>query len=273
MSSVTGYVHVQGGSVPGGHNVLIDGIRKPFITNMRECNAVALRHSDVVVDIGAYVGTFAIRCARFPVKRVVAYEPTPETYNVLSITKLPNLETRQMAVVGDDSESVELHLSKGIGVTNSIVLSRRKEESVTVPAISYANAVREASIVKIDVEGAEYGYQIVQPSLRALIIDFHPVPDIDWKAAAHETMQDIRDAGFTPVIEPTFESGWNVGGCWVRERETSGEYAPMIEGRECCGCGTAISTDGRGLCRSCWDVWRPNHRKGYRMDVTRHEKP
>jgi hypothetical protein len=29
--------------------------------------------------------------------------------------------------------------------------------------------------VKIDVEGAEYGYDIIKPNLRAIILEFHPV--------------------------------------------------------------------------------------------------
>lgn len=146
---------------------------------MRECASIPLRHSDVVVDIGAYVGTYAIRAARFPVQHVVAYEPTPATFAVLSLTALPNMKLVQAAVVADrDVESVALYISRGIGVTNSTMPSTQKSP-VDVPAVAYAEAVSGASIVKIDVEGAEYDYPIVQPSLRAIIVDFHPLPGED----------------------------------------------------------------------------------------------
>lgn len=137
----TEYKYVQGGNVPGGHNVIYDG-RKPFITPMKECNSIPLMFNDIVVDIGAYVGTYAIRCARHPVRIVTAYEPTPGTFSILSLTRLPNMKQVQAVVVGDDRKEVDLFISSGIGVTNSIVLSNRKAGSVTVPAIRYEDAVR-----------------------------------------------------------------------------------------------------------------------------------
>lgn len=262
------YKHVQGGNVPGGHRVLWDGGSEPFITPTREMDSIPLRHSDVVVDIGAYVGTYAVRCARFPVKRVVAYEPTPPTFDVLRINKadLPNLEIVQAAVVPDDRESVSLFVSSGIGVTNSIVKHRRKAGAVVVPAVRYEDAVAGASVVKIDVEGAEYLYPVVQPSLRAIIIDFHPLSKRDWVGAAEEMIRGFEGAGFDAVVEPDFSCGWTQAGSWVRPMETSGCYEPMMRGAVCCGCGAEVEGDGgRTLCPYCWEQWSPKHRIGYTL--------
>lgn len=258
------YKHVQGGNVPGGHNVICDGDKPPFITPMAECNAIELRHSDVVVDLGAYVGTYAIRCARFPVKKVIAYEPTPSTYRLLSLTKLPNMEVLQRAVVGDDSKEIAFYISKGIGVTNSIVESGSKSPTV-VPATRYEDAVREATIVKIDVEGGEYGYKrIVQPNLRAIIIDFHPVGS-NWKSNAERIIADIENAGFKPVISPKWDNGWTRAGCWLRDVEDpGGGYELLMGGEACCGCGAPLKRTGkRSLCLDCVPNWRPKHRLGY----------
>jgi FkbM family methyltransferase len=258
--------HVQGGNVPGGHRVIWDGRREPFITPTREFNSVPLRHSDVVVDIGAYVGTYAIRCARFPVRRVVAYEPTPRTFAILALTRLPNLECVPAAVVPDERPAVDLFVSRGIGVTNSLVLSRRKAGAITVPAVAYARAVAGATVVKIDVEGAEYTYPIVQPSLRAIIIDFHPIPGRDWVGRARQVMDGFGAAGFTPVVVPDFSNGWTRAASFVRDRpDPGGGYEPMLAGRACCGCGGPIRAAGRGLCRTCWAAWLPRHREGYRL--------
>ncbi len=260
-----GYKHVQGGNVPGGHNVLWDGKRKPFITPMRECNSIPLRHSDVIVDIGAYVGTYAIRCARFPVKKVIAYEPTPQTFNVLALTELPNLEIYQQAVVADDRPSVDLFISRGIGVTNSIILSNRKAGKITVPAVKYEDVVAEASIVKIDVEGAEYTYPIIQPNLRAIIVDFHPIPKRDWIGRANEMIAEFEAAGFQAVISPDFSNGWTSAGSWIRDGDTIGEFSPMMLGEICCGCGVEISTDGKGICKDCAKLWSKRHKEGYEV--------
>lgn len=267
VHKVIGYKWMQGGNVPGGHNLPYDGFREPFITPMAECNSIPLRHSDVVVDIGAYVGTYAIRCARIPVKSVTAYEPTPMTFDILSQTQLPNLKLVNAAIVGDNRNSVDLYLSAGIGVTNSIVLSNRKESKVTVPAINYANAVRGASIVKIDVEGAEYSYPIVQPGLRAIILDFHKVAGHDWIGRSKELIASFEKAGFKSVIEPNFESGsgWTLAGSWIREVETSGEFEPMMKGEICCGCATKINAKKKSLCPKCYGVWLPKHREGYEL--------
>lgn len=242
---------------------------RPFITPMRECNSIALRYTDVVVDIGAYVGTYAIKAARFPVRRVTAYEPTPSTFEILSSVTLPNLVPVRAAIVGDDRYEVDLFVSSGIGVTNSTTASYRKETTVRVPAISYTEAVAGATIVKIDVEGGEYEYPIVQPGLRAIILDFHPVTDRDWVSEAERIVEEIEDSGFRPVISPRFDkSGWERAGSWIREieHEPDETYTPMLAGRECCGCGSPIRTEGKGLCAACWSSWRPKHRRGFVED-------
>jgi len=264
-----GYKWTQGGNVPGGHNVIYnyDKGTKPFITPVRELNSIALRHSDVVIDIGAYTGLYAIRCARFPVKRVVAYEPTPRTYKVLSLTDLPNLETVQAAIVGDDRPTVDLFVSSGIGVTNSVTLSRRKAGTVLVPAVKYADAVKGASIVKIDIEGGEYDLPIVQPGLRAVIIDFHPVGQ-EWIDKARTIIDSLLYDGFETVVMPDFSNGWTSAGSWIRPIDTYGEYVPLMSGELCCGCGSRIKATAKALCPDCYKTWRPKHRAGYKRGDT-----
>jgi FkbM family methyltransferase len=253
----------QGANVPGGFHAIINQTKpKPFIPNMRECNSIELRHSDVVVDIGAWVGTYAIRCARFPVKQVTAYEPTPRTFHVLNKTKLPNLKQVQAAVVHDDRDTVNFFISSGIGTTNSIAKSNRKLHVLNSPAVNYVDVVRGASIVKIDVEGAEYVYPIIQPSLRAIILEFHHMQG-DWRGRAREIIAELLHNGFETIMEPDFDKGWSSAGSWMRPMETEGEYTPMMRGDECCGCGVAIQATSKALCSDCWGVWLPKHREGY----------
>jgi FkbM family methyltransferase len=262
------YLHIQGGNVPGGHNCLYDGVRKPFITPVRETNSIPLRHSDIVVDIGAYVGTYAIRCARFPVKRVIAYEPTPFTFSVLSQTKLLNLDARNAAVVGDNRKEVTLSISKGIGVTNTIVCGKvKRPKQVIVSAVNYEDAVRGASIVKIDVEGAEYDFPIVQPGVRSLIIDFHKRTEFDWVERAYSMISLIEASGFKPVITPDFSNGWTQAGSWIRDTEDQGGGCEeLLSGRYCCGCSTPVAGEGKkALCADCWALWSKKHREGFVM--------
>ena len=263
-------VLAQGGGVPGGHYCISHKGKKPFITPMQECASIELRHSDVVVDIGAYVGTYAIRAARFPVKKVVAYEPTPLTFKILDMTELPNLEKRWAAVVGDHRETIDLHLSKGIGVTNSILESKAKPDAVTVPAVNYSEAVKDATIVKIDVEGGEYTYDVdklVSDSMRAIIIDFHPVGK-DWIDKSNEMIRSIEQQfGFEPVIYPNWENGWTRAGSWIRDMPDAGDgCAELLEGHFCCGCGCPLlAGKAKSICRDCADIWSKKHRKGFEI--------
>ncbi len=265
------FEHVQGGNVPGGHNVLCSSKSgRPFITPMRECNSIELRHSDVVVDIGAYVGTYAIRCARFPVRHVRAFEPTPMTCDLLKLTPLPNLEVIQAAVVGHEVKpngTVPLFVSKGIGVTNSLAKSHRKAGAIEVPAFWYWHAVDGATVVKIDVEGGEYDLPIVEAieGIRAILIDFHPMPG-DWVGRAESIIEGLEDHGFKALIAPDWSCGWTQAGSWIRPMSTdqSNVHEPMMSGRLCCGCGTeVVAGASKTLCSKCWDQWLPRHRKGF----------
>ena len=56
MDSMNGvpYRFTHKGNVPGGHYVLADPQKAAvFVPPMKECHSIELRHSDVVVDIGA----------------------------------------------------------------------------------------------------------------------------------------------------------------------------------------------------------------------------
>lgn len=256
---IKGYQLVRGHNVPGGHNVLWDGKRKPFVPPMRECMSIKLRTSDVVADIGAYCGTYALIAARTPVKAVYAYEPTPISFRVLNTNNNINLHNIQKAVVGDDSEFIDLYISQGIGVTNSLIPSKRKPRTIQVEAINYKIAVAGCSVVKIDVEGAEYDYPIVQDGIRALIIDFHKIGK-NWIEKAENKISEIESAGFKPVIKPDWSNGWTQAGSWVRNIDTSGRCDDLFNGLNCLGCGTFIEEEKLALCRLCTELWEPKYK-------------
>lgn len=201
----------------GGHYALqTDRSDHPFENPLSSYAKLHLLPTDVVADIGAYVGEYALFALEQGVRRVYAYEPTPYTFSILTMNKKPGMELHNLAVVGTDAPFVYLYLSKGIGVTNSVVKSLHKVGAVQVPAIRYERALRDATVVKIDVEGAEYGFKIVQPQLRAIVLEFHPLVGKPWLRWAEAIMASIERAGFTCVERPSFRSGWSLTGCWQR---------------------------------------------------------
>ena len=203
--------------ITGGHLALKNPETKNAFTNkMTEAMAVKLRPDDVIADIGGYVGEYSLYAHKQGVKQIYTYEPTPLTFNVLWRNKKDNMQVFQKAVTGKTMESVKLFTSGGIGVTNSIAKSHRKAGVVEVPAIRYEDALRDANVVKIDVEGAEYEYNIIQPQLRAIIIEFHPITKTNWIGNAVKIMNDIKQAGFQALHEPKFENGWDCHASYVR---------------------------------------------------------
>src|SRR5262245_25367629 len=88
---------------------------KLFLPQIKEMTRRKLRPDDRVVDIGAHVGVFSLYCARSPVSSVVAYEPDPSNFEILTMNRfdLPNFEVRQAAVTGSAQDTVELYLSRG----------------------------------------------------------------------------------------------------------------------------------------------------------------
>jgi len=193
-----------------------DKAKTPFLNNMRECKSIELYDTDIVADIGAYIGEYSVHCINSGVKKVISYEPTPETFELLTKNKRGNMKLKNVAVVGNDTKFINLNISKGIGVTNSIVKAKNKAGIIRVPSIKYEDAIKKATVVKIDVEGSEYTYNIIQPKLRAIILEFHPVSHLDWKKEAYKIMKQLNKVGFKTIIEPTFKSGWNLTGSFKR---------------------------------------------------------
>ena len=254
----------QGGGVPGGHYVVIEGDKKPFICPTKEMLSIPLDHRDIVADIGAYTGTFSVICARFPVKEVRGYEPTDRSFEAASKIKLANMKMFNVAVVGDNSTEKTFYLSKGIGVTNSLVPSKAKE-AVVVKCMNYDEIIKDATVVKIDIEGGEYELNLIQPHIRAYIIDFHKVGK-DWKEKAGTIIKQLEDYGYRCIIQPNFSNGWTQAGSWVKDNFDFGDRQPyhdLMNGKLCVGCNAEINLQAKGLCSACGKVWTKKHRETF----------
>jgi FkbM family methyltransferase len=115
-----------------------------------------------VVDIGANVGYYTLIAGRLvgPKGRVFAFEPAPETFDLLSrcvaTNRLDNVEAVQ-AAVAEKSGTAKLFLSPD-PITHSLY-GKGELGSVEVPMISLDSFLRghggRVDVVKIDVEGGE----------------------------------------------------------------------------------------------------------------------
>lgn len=139
-----------------------------------------------VVDIGAGVGDFAILVAySHPYNRVIAYEPFPESFELLvrnlAQNNIANVMPRQEAVWNETGE-ISLDLSAGEPLQ---IASHADEEGgkVRVPSVTLAEVLAQQELeridlLKLDCEGAEYPILMSAPpeTLRKvdrIIMEYH----------------------------------------------------------------------------------------------------
>lgn len=198
----------RGNPSPTGHTVQISVPK-----------AIALRSSDVVLDLGAHVGAYADHCLRAGVRRVVAVEAHPRNCEVLAanFAGCPEVEIVHAAVVPDSHTelTVTLHTrSAGGGYVHSVERSGAHDGEIVVPAVKLGAVLSPGvTVLKVDVEGLEHslGLERYLRQLRALAIDFHGRPD-----DARRLVAAIRAAGFRAVVEPAFKEKWEFDGAWEK---------------------------------------------------------
>jgi FkbM family methyltransferase len=116
-----------------------------------------------VLDIGANVGTFAVRSARRKA-RVVAYEPHPETFGYLRQNAPPQVDCRQAAVVAQTPDRGVVRLFLGDRDTrHSLIPADQRsgaelgDAHLAVPAVTAREALAgDWDLVKMDCEGVEF---------------------------------------------------------------------------------------------------------------------
>ena len=112
-----------------------------------------------VMDVGANIGSFAVKALKAGAKWVHCYEPFPDTFDVLCRNQKEGMSLHQTALVGDDRTTVDLYLSKRFPAAHSTV-PRRGREKLTVPAVNFHAELDRLTptALKIDCEGTEYEF-------------------------------------------------------------------------------------------------------------------
>jgi len=114
-----------------------------------------IKNAKVFVDVGANIGGYAIRAAKYC--KVYAIEPLPRNYKILKINeKLNNVKINSFNIAaGNKNGKIKLYYKLGAYGTPSI--KREYKEVVEVEMKPLDEIINEESIdlIKIDVEGAE----------------------------------------------------------------------------------------------------------------------
>lgn len=145
-----------------------------------------LRRGDVVMDCGAYIGSFSAAALEQGAARAACYEASPKNAVLLrdNMARYGNrVRIVEKALVAGREASVALTLS-GFSGANSILPHKNRPKHVEVRAANFrAELARlRPSVVKIDIEGAEYDIlDHMNPGdldgVQAIFIEFHPIED------------------------------------------------------------------------------------------------
>jgi len=111
-----------------------------------------------ILDLGADVGAFALRCAeKYPSARIYAFEPVPETFAKLcanTVGIFHHLEAVNAAVRAADNDQDMMFVGDRDVTCSFHQLGRQTKEMVGVRTLAAAK-VPSCQLVKVDTEGCE----------------------------------------------------------------------------------------------------------------------
>jgi FkbM family methyltransferase len=159
----------------------------------------------VIIDVGAYVGFYTLMLAHFyPHAKVIAIEPSPTTYkilksNCLEINKTQNVVLINKAISNADDETVDFYLrdsestllneyvsKSGSSTSNTRFKNIVKVKTLTIDRLISTMNLKEISLLKVDIEGAEVlalngaSSALKQRKIKNLMIEYHSVHNYEY---------------------------------------------------------------------------------------------
>ena len=167
---------------------------------------VSVQPGDIIIDIGAHVGAYSIWMAKqYPDAIIHAYEPNPQNFAfLLHNLRINGVENVVPHNVGLGNAPLEIvHDKKNTGASTT-------REGGTIPAQTLSEILgnRRTRILKIDVEGAEYGnvHAADLEKVDCLLAEIHPNPNRFDMLGIMETVPQHRiqlEGAFKRIVENT----------------------------------------------------------------------
>lgn len=170
-----------------------------------------VRPDDVFFDIGANVGVYTcFLAAVLSPERVYAFEPHPANISGLESNLALNglsAQVQQCALTTQNGE-VELTVNDDeIGIGTHSTIANSNGETVSVPGrrgdtLVQKGDVRQPSVIKIDVEGAEYSVirglkeTLSNERCRLVYCEIHPNRNIKSELNSQKTESILQELGF-----------------------------------------------------------------------------
>jgi FkbM family methyltransferase len=183
------------------------GFREPL--NTYAIYKTVEREKPTVLDLGSNLGYFCLTELQAGAKQVVAVEPVPLTFSLLSKTlrRFKNVTPLNMAI-SDKQGTLKLYLSNRYNVTSAsrslLTSSGYKvigEASVEATSISDMAKRYPINMVRMDVEGQEYRILAgnIPDQIKIICIELHVIHPYT-KTDATKLLQNLTEEGFEAKI-------------------------------------------------------------------------
>jgi len=194
-------------------------------TKVYDDKNLPIGEGDIVVDIGAHIGAFAVRAAKQAHNgRVYAYEASSLNHTLLArnrqINSLENLHIENRAVAGKAGR-LTLFRPADNGALGSLLHESGRfievVQATTLTDLIAEHGIEQIDLLKMDVEGAEYDILLNCPvdtlkKVRRLVMEFHDFRD---DPRSHRDLVDFLNShGFTAVAEKNASSLMDWFGAW-----------------------------------------------------------
>jgi FkbM family methyltransferase len=144
----------------------------------------------VILDVGANIGLFSLYAAKLcPSARVIAYEPEPDNFRLLSDNFAANGFAGRIAVwpkaISNKRGTTAIWSKQGNSRVQETGVTQLSGEWATCETVTLEDALAENRIdtvdfLKMDVEWSEYMILDVPPEvmrrLKRIALEYHPVP-------------------------------------------------------------------------------------------------
>jgi FkbM family methyltransferase len=158
---------------------------------------IDFHRGDIVVDVGAHVGVFAIYLAkRHPGITVLAFEPDPVNFSNLlaniAINGVTNVVAHRLAVTHDGRPFTldtppDNSAAAGGYYTRADGYARSTADSITLDQIFERNAIGRCKLLKIDCEGAEY----------EILTNTSVLDRVEWLSGEFHVSESLKSRGCT----------------------------------------------------------------------------
>jgi FkbM family methyltransferase len=187
-------------------------LQEVFLANPYVSGLTALGPDPVVVDIGAYIGDFALYAIKhFGARQVFAYEPSKRNFSIMR----RNIETNQcedrivsvnMAVSDTNTVFMDIDVPDSRQINVSVYQpssSLTRVPSVTLKDLFDIHKVESVDFLKLDCEGSEYAILLSAPlglfgRIRNIAMEFHEIEGFKQKLNA--VIERLRNAGYAVSV-------------------------------------------------------------------------